>query len=68
MLIRFLFQFILWTLLFYLLYKFLRLLIGRRSAPQREHQSVQGQPRKKSLDLSNADIEDAKFREVKKEK
>jgi hypothetical protein len=68
MLMRFLFQLILWTLFFYLLFKILRLLFGRPRAPQRDRQSVNGQPRKKSLDLSNADIEDAKFREVKKEK
>jgi hypothetical protein len=69
MLFRFLFQFLLWTLLFYLLFKVLRLLfVGRPAprAPQQDHQSVNGQRQKKSLDLSNADVEDAKFHEVKK--
>jgi len=64
--IRFLLLLIFWTAFFYLLFRLLRLwLSAPRSSGQRPS-SVQDQPKKKSLDLSNADIEDAKFHEVKK--
>lgn len=69
MLFRFLFQFVLLTMLFYLLFKVLRLLfVGRTTprAPQQNPPRVDIPPRKASLDLSNADVEDAKFHEVKK--
>ena len=69
MLIRFLFQILLWTMLFYLLFKVLRLLfVGRTTprAPQQDPPRVDNPPRKGSLDLSNADVEDAKFHDVKK--
>jgi len=69
MLFRFLFQFVLWTMLFYLLFKVLRLLFVGRTTPREPQQNPSGvdtPPHKASLDLSNADVEDAKFHEVKK--
>jgi len=63
MMIRFLF----WLLVFYLLFRVLRQWVSRpagKGAPPQP--PVSGPPPQKILDLSNADIEDAKFHEVKK--
>ncbi len=64
--IRFLLFFFFWTLLFLLLYRVLRLWFGKPRQTEERPSSVQGQPKNKPLDLSHADVEDAKFYEVKK--
>ncbi len=56
-------RFILWIILIYLGYRLVKnWLVG----PPEKHQ-VGGQPQKSPLDLSQADIEDAKFREIRDE-
>lgn len=66
--IRFLFQFVLWTLFFYLFFRVLRMLVGGRQAPKQQPPPTPSQvdARHAPLDLSNADVEDAKFHDVKK--
>ena len=56
----------LYALLIYLAYRVLRLLLrGAGSSPQSEAH-VQGRQKQQTLDLSGADVEDAKFEEIKK--
>lgn len=58
------FRLLFWALLFYLAYRVLRAALAtKRSAPP---DPIQGEQNNKPLDLSNQDVEDAKFEEVKK--
>ncbi len=60
MLTRFLF----WALLVYLAYRVIKALVFGPSR-QTYQNKVQGKPKKEPLDLSNLDVEDAKFEEIK---
>ncbi|RMD99333.1 MAG: hypothetical protein D6814_05780 [Calditrichaeota bacterium] len=53
-------RFILWLIIFYLAYRLIKNWISQ-PPPKRE---VKGKPKNKPLDLSDADVEDAKFREL----
>ena len=55
-----LFRLILWGLIIYLGYKLVKSWFG----PSDKQPSVKGKPKKDSLDLRDADIEDANFREL----
>jgi hypothetical protein len=60
MLTRFLF----WALLIYLAYRIIKALVlgPPRQAPPNQ---VQGKPKNRPLDLSNQDVDDAKFEDIK---
>ncbi|MDZ7359732.1 MAG: hypothetical protein ONB46_03250 [candidate division KSB1 bacterium] len=60
MLMRFLFL----ALIIYLAYRVINALVFG-APPKREHDQVKGKPRNRPLDLSNLDVEDAKFQEIK---
>ena len=60
MLTRFLF----WALIVYLAYRIIKALVLGSSRPAPPNQ-VQGKPKNRPLDLSNQDVEDAKFEEIK---
>ena len=58
-----LFRFLFWALILYLVYRlFKALVIGPPN--KQDQQQVRGKPKHPSLDLSNADVEDAKFEEI----
>ena len=57
------FRFLFWLILIYLVYR----LVKNWFAGPTENRRVGGQPQKPSLDLSQADIEDARFREIRDE-
>ncbi|MDZ7290928.1 MAG: hypothetical protein ONB44_14860 [candidate division KSB1 bacterium] len=57
-------QLIFWMLVIYLAYRLIKIMVfGPLRKP--EHTQVQGKARKRPLDLSNLDVEDAKFEEIK---
>ncbi len=58
-----LFRLIFWLIIFYLVYR----LIKNWLTQPPPKQQVKGRPKTRPLDLSDADIEDAKFREVEDE-
>ncbi len=60
MLTRFLF----WALIIYLAYRLIKALVLGPSRPAPPNQ-VKGNPKNRPLDLSNLDVEDAKFEEIK---
>lgn len=58
-----LFRLLIWATLIYLGYRLIKNLL----LPPPDQPSVKGKPRTRPLDLDDADIEDADFREVKDE-
>ena len=52
---------ILWLILIYLGYKVVKNWLGQ---PSSKKQEVKGKPKNKPLDLKDADVEDANFREL----
>lgn len=66
MFLRLFFRVLLWAVLFYLLFRVLRVWARRARLSGQGRVSVHGQPRNKPLDLRQADVEDAKFHELKK--
>lgn len=66
MFFRLIVRVLLWALLLYLLFRLVRSGLGRPRPSGQGRESVQGRPTNKPLDLSHADVEDAKFREIKK--
>jgi len=57
-------RFLLLALIIYLAYRVISALVFS-APPKREHDQVKGKARNRPLDLSNMDVEDAKFREIK---
>ena len=54
---------IIWIFLFYFIYKIVHLMFKRPSGPR---SAIRGKSKKEKIDLSDVDIEDAKFKEIKK--
>ncbi|MDZ7343065.1 MAG: hypothetical protein ONA90_00980 [candidate division KSB1 bacterium] len=58
-----LFRFLFWALILYLIYRLFKALFLGPPNKQTQHQ-VRGKPKQTSLDLSNLEVEDAKFEEI----
>jgi hypothetical protein len=57
-------RFLFWALIIYLAYRVINALVFS-APPKHEHDQVKGKPTNRPLDLSNMDVEDAKFQEIK---
>lgn len=68
MIFRFLFNFVIWLIFFYLIYTFLRRIFNSPKPPREETQVKGKNQSNPPLDLSEQDVEDAVYREIKKGK
>ncbi len=57
---------LIYALLIYLAYRVLRLLVRGAGSSEQSEAHVRGRQKQQSLDLSQMDVEDAKFEEIKK--